>query len=487
MKKQQPAPVEKKEAPYTQEAVSDEPVISPVSDAQLILADVPEEDLIEMAREDGVITFIESQAAIRDIRFPGHQDYVFSFVQGLYLDRQELRFTRQSETEDVISFVHEDDKQQITKTFKFGNSISDIELEINIRNKSEQAVSASYGLLLGALDLGIGGFDARYQDITIAEAGRMRRFNGKKTETLGDVDFVSVRDRYFCAILDPEAEYQGFVKSVDRKYGFPGIALGKQTIPPNGQIGHFIKIYCGPQDLEALSAIKKQWGDIIYYGFFDPISHILVSVLNFIHGIMHNWGLAIICLSGMIYILLFPLTRKQMRSMKAMQTLQPHMEEIRRTYKDNPQKMNKEIMELYRKHKVNPFSGCLPIFLQMPIFFALYPVLMRSVVLRGAKFLWIKDLSMPDRIAQLPAALPVLGQDLNLLPILMAIGMFFQQKMSMKQTQSSQAAEQQKIMMFIFPIMFGFIFYRMPSGLVLYWFVNSMLMLAFQFNINRTR
>ncbi len=171
--------------------------------------------------------------------------------------------------------------------------------------------------------------------------------------------------------------------------------------------------------------------------------------------------------------------------MKEMQALQPHIEELRKHYKDNPQKLNKEIMELYRKHKVNPFSGCLPLLLQMPIFFALYQALMRSISLRGATFLWIKDLSHPDRLFLLPNSLPILGNEINILPIVMTVGMFIQQKISMTSTATSGSAEQQKIMMIIMPLMFGLIFYHMPAGLVLYWFVNSMLMLAFQFKINK--
>jgi YidC/Oxa1 family membrane protein insertase len=175
-----------------------------------------------------------------------------------------------------------------------------------------------------------------------------------------------------------------------------------------------------------------------------------------------------------------------MRSMKEMQILQPKVEELRKAYKDNPQKMNKEIMELYREHKVNPMGGCLPLLLQMPIFFALYNALMRSVVLKGAKFLWIQDLSEPDRLIVLSKSLPLLGNELNILPIIMALGMFVQQKIS-SASASGASAEQQKIMLIIMPVMFGFIFYRMPAGLVLYWFVNSTLMLIFQLRMNRTK
>jgi YidC/Oxa1 family membrane protein insertase len=201
---------------------------------------------------------------------------------------------------------------------------------------------------------------------------------------------------------------------------------------------------------------------------------------------VHNWGGAIILLSFIIYLILYPLTLKQMRSMKQMQALQPRIEELRKTYKDNPQKLNKETMELYRQHRVNPLGGCLPLVLQMPVFFALYQALIRSIALKEASFLWIKDLSEPDRLFLLPVNLPAIGNEINILPVLMTIGMFIQQRISMS-TASSGSAEQQRLMMIIFPLMFGFIFYHMPAGLVLYWFVNSSLMLIYQFRISRAK
>lgn len=143
-------------------------------------------------------------------------------------------------------------------------------------------------------------------------------------------------------------------------------------------------------------------------------------------------------------------------------------------------------MELYRQHKVNPLGGCLPLLLQIPIFFALYQALMRAIALKGAQFLWIKDLSEPDRLFMLSVSLPVLGKEINILPILMMIGMFVQQKISMVPT-SGSTAEQQRLMLILFPLMFGFIFYHMPAGLVLYWFINSLLTLIYQFRIRQTK
>jgi len=246
-------------------------------------------------------------------------------------------------------------------------------------------------------------------------------------------------------------------------------------------------IYLGPQELKLITAIKPQWSAVVYYGSFDIISRLLLQLLEILYRLVHNWGGAIILLSIIIYLLLYPLTLKQMRSMKQMQALQPRIEELRKTHKDNPQKLNKEIMDLYRQNRVNPFSGCLPLILQIPVFFALYQALIRYVVLKGANFLWIKDLSEPDRLFLLPVNLPIIGNEINILPILMTVGMFIQQKISMTTTSSATSAEQQKLMLILFPLMFGFIFYHMPAGLVLYWFVNSSLMLIYQFRISRTK
>ena len=158
------------------------------------------------------------------------------------------------------------------------------------------------------------------------------------------------------------------------------------------------------------------------------------------------------------------------------------MEQLKKQHKDNPQKLNKEIMELYKKYKINPLSGCLPILLQMPIFIALYQALMKCIELRNTSFFWIKDLSSPDAVS-LPFTLPLIGNSINILPLIMIGAMFVQQKMSSKTMGSAvtpEQKEQQKIMLIVMPVVFGFIFYSMPSGLVLYWVVNTLLTIGEQ-------
>jgi YidC/Oxa1 family membrane protein insertase len=177
---------------------------------------------------------------------------------------------------------------------------------------------------------------------------------------------------------------------------------------------------------------------------------------------------------------LYPLSFKSLKSMRKLQELQPQIEHMRAQHKDNPQKLNKEIMDLYRRYKVNPMGGCLPMFLQMPIFIALYQTLMRAVELKGASFLWIKDLSLPDAAFSLPTKLPFIGSAINILPILMIGAMIIQQKMSQVKTSGAQT-DQQKMMSTVMPVVFGFIFYSLPSGLVLYWLTNTLITSSLQF------
>jgi len=222
--------------------------------------------------------------------------------------------------------------------------------------------------------------------------------------------------------------YSGFVNKVSDKIYDIGIMSNKITISPRSEIIQNFDVYLGPQDTQAIGQINPMWEAIVYFGRFDIVAQAIYGLLKFLYGIVKNWGIAIILLSIAIYLILFPLSVKQMRSVKEMQFLQPKIEQLRKQYGDNSKKLNDEIMNLYKQHKINPFSGCLPMLLQIPIFIALYQVLSRSIALKGAGFLWIKDLSEPDRLLKFPSQIPFLGEYLNILPILMAIIMFIQQK-----------------------------------------------------------
>ena len=455
---------------------------------QAVLREPPSSSLFKFSQEKYDIVFIESQAAIKEVIFKSYQNYAFPLKYGFLLEDEQLIFRKESITPESANFVYRDNDKQIVKRFSFLNSNYTIELAVEIQNLSNSPLTINLPLVLGVLNLSGDQTQAGLKDVTFAGKDKITHLNLRKDVAFVETKFLGLRDRYFCAIIEPDSDtYTSFVKKISVQEYKIGLGANKFVLAPNQQRQFKFNIYLGPQELRQINAIKPEWTEVMYYGKFNNfIAHLLLQLLDFLYGLVHNWGVAIVILSLLIYLILYPLTLKQMRSMKQMQALQPRIEELRKGYKNNPQKLNTEIMKLYREYKVNPLSGCLPLILQMPIFFALYQVLMRSVALKGAKFLWIKDLSSPDRLFILPTAIPFLGNEINLLPILMTIGMFIQQKFSMGAT-STGSAEQQKLMMILFPLMFGFIFYHMLSGLVLYWFINSALMLLYQVRVSRQK
>jgi YidC/Oxa1 family membrane protein insertase len=432
------------------------------------------------------VTFIEEQAAIKDITFKDFQNYKYSLRSGFLLDDKN-DFRKESQTVNTISFAHRDREINITKKYIFSKSNYTIELEVELQNVTGAPIKLDLPLMLGVMDFAPKTIDVTYLNVTVATKEKTLQENGRKDLSFEGVKFLALRDRYFCAIVQPVENIAGaFVRKLSAQESEVGLTIKELTVVPGLPQRLKFLIYLGPQQLHLINNVNAEWGSVINYGIFDFFGQIILQTLEFVHRLVKNWGWAIIILSVLVFLVLFPLTLKQMRSMKEMQILQPKIEELRKKYKDNPQKMNQETMALYKEHKVNPLGGCLPMLLQMPILFALYQVMMRSVALRGANFLWIKDLSLPDRLFTLPQALPVIGNEINILPVLMTLGMFVQQKISTVST-SSSSAQQQKMMMIIMPIMFLVFFYHLPSGLVLYWVINSTLMLIYQMKVMRAK
>jgi YidC/Oxa1 family membrane protein insertase len=442
--------------------------------------------LLSLPQEKFTLTFIEPQAAIKEVIFKDYQGDKFNLTQGLMLEMPGV-FQKEKLTDEAVSFIYQDAEKRMIKRFIFSKSNYTIELEIKVANLSATPLKINLPLILGVLNFAADPISARFQDVTIALTDKTMHFNGRKEMSFPQIKFLGLRDRYFCGLIEPEsAGYNAFIKKINSQLSVVGLSSPEFLINPSEQIGQKFQIYLGPQEVSLIKKIKPAWSAIMYYGMFDFIAQVLGQALAFLYHLVHNWGVAIILLSLAIYLLLFPLTLKQMHSAKQMQALQPLIAELRKRYKDAPKKLNSEVMKLYRENKVNPFSGCLPLVLQIPIFFALYQVLMRSVALKGARFLWIKDLSSPDRLFLLPVSLPVVGNEINLLPILMTVGMFIQQKISLAYA-SGSAAEQQKLMLILFPLIFALIFYHLPAGLVLYWFINSIFMAIFQFRLSRKK
>jgi YidC/Oxa1 family membrane protein insertase len=440
-------------------------------------------DLFEYQQGKRNFIFVESQAAIKEVVFLEYQKYGFPLKNSLLLGNKDMVFTRQAVENNSVTYFYADKEKRITKKFIFPGSGYEIEVLLKIDNLSSATLDLKLPILLGSLDPAATKDRMAFHDVTVVDVDKISHPNFQKEASFNNLKFIALRDRYFCAIIEPsQTGSQGFISKATSKASEIGILWPDLKIVPRGTWEQKFKVYIGPQDAKTLKSLNPDWQSVIYFGKLDLIAQGLLMMLEVFYNLTHNWGWVIVCLSLVIYLVLYPLTMKQMRSMKEMQVLQPKMEELRLQFKDNPQRLNKEMMELYRTHRVNPFSGCLPMILQMPIFITLYMVLSRSIALKGASFFWIKDLSEPDKLFLLPWNLPVINNEFNILPILMAIEMFVQQKFSMANVNSAQA-EQQKIMLVMMPIMMGFIFYRMPSGLVLYWFINSSLTMAYQLRV----
>jgi len=299
----------------------------------------------------------------------------------------------------------------------------------------------------------------------------------------GLIAWISYQEDYFMTAFVPEAESQS--SFLARKLG-SGIleqtwSEALQPIPPGNQFSTHSTLYMGPRDLNMLKVIGKKLDLAIDFGWTDIIAKPLLYLLNFFNQYMGNYGIAIILLTILIKILFWPLTHKSYKSMKEMQKIQPLMAKIREKYKDNREMMNKEMMSLYKTYKVNPMGGCLPMVIQIPVFFALFRILGNSIELRHAPFvLWINDLSAPDRLFHLPFTIPLMTppSGIPVLTLLMGASMFIQQKMTPTPGDPTQA----KIML-LMPVIFTFMFINFPSGLVLYWLVNNVLSIGQQYRI----
>ncbi|RJP19391.1 MAG: membrane protein insertase YidC [Candidatus Abyssobacteria bacterium SURF_5] len=305
----------------------------------------------------------------------------------------------------------------------------------------------------------------------------------KEEEFSEELKWIGLKRKYFFASLEPaDTVVSARIEPLGEKEELVGISLNMQPlqVEPDGLAGHSVRICAGPMLKEVLDSCGSGYGQILNFGFFDIFAKMLLAALLWFNKAVQSYGLAIILLTIVVRLALFPLNQKSYRSMRAMQSLQPKVNEIREKYKKNPQEMNKKMMELYRTNKVNPMGGCLPIAFQMPIFIALFQALRYAVELRGARFLWMVDLSEPDRLFTITQPF---NFSLNLLPLLVIGAMVIQQKMT-PMAGGGQSEAQQKMMQYM-PVIFGFLFYSMPSGLTVYFLVSTVLGLVQQYFVQK--
>jgi YidC/Oxa1 family membrane protein insertase len=239
------------------------------------------------------------------------------------------------------------------------------------------------------------------------------------------------------------------------------------------------RLFFGPKQTEVLKSLDINAQKIIDFGWFDIIAKPLIWALNMMNKVTHNYGIDIIILTILIKIIFYPLTVKSSTSMKKMQKLQPIIVKLKEKYKDDKAKLNQEMMGIYKREGVNPMGGCLPMVIQIPVFFALYKALSGAIELRHAHFLWwMNDLSAPEDLFTFHVAgyaLPI-----RILPLIMGVTQVIQQKM----TPTTADPMQEKIML-LMPIVFTFLFWSFPSGLVLYWLINNVISIAQQYYINK--
>ena len=303
-----------------------------------------------------------------------------------------------------------------------------------------------------------------------------------------DMDWVAVKNKFFVQILQPKEGSSGCDLVVDRtpnKLENPDDASTWQAAAVPSRVAAAIQFperalaagevyrrglsyYVGPKEMSSIAPLGLHKKEVMDFGKLRWVCEGLLWSLNKLHWMIPNYGIAIILLTLIVRILFWPLTHKGTESMKRMQDLQPQIKALQEKYRDKPQKLQQETMALYRENKVNPLGGCLPMLIQIPVFFALFNVLRSAVELRFAHFLWVKDLSAPENLLVGISPMPI-----NLLPILMTVTQIWQQKL----TPAAGDPAQQKMMMWMMPIMMLMFLYSMPSALVLYWTANQVMMI----------
>ena len=296
------------------------------------------------------------------------------------------------------------------------------------------------------------------------------------------IQWAAVTSQYFCTIVSAAKDQAGSgvwarrfqtqhaadTQDAQPIYGITGgLGTGPITLAPGESVTRHYSIYAGPKDFYGLSKIGGDQQKVMNFGMFHLVSEFLLWAMNSINKVTHSFAAAIIILTILIKSALWPLQNKATSSMKRMQLLSPKMTELREKYKDDPTKMNEELMKLYKQYGVNPFGGCLPMLVQIPIFFGFYSMLGSAIELRNSHFLWIHDLSQPDTLTH------VMGFPINLLPIIMAGTMVWQMAISPKSGDPSQ----QRIMYFM-PIIFLTFCYNYASGLALYWTTQNIFSIA---------
>mgnify|MGYP005831832739 FL=1 len=377
---------------------------------------------------------------------------------------------------------------EIEKIYRFRADRYLIELEVHFVNRTEKPFADSPWIALqnefpphrgsSAFEGPSALIDRSLEQIPLGDIA-------KKSRVSGLVKWLALENRYFMAALvpvEPEAAEIALRRlagnGVEARYAAP-----PRSFEPGVPVKISFELFFGPKSLQVVRTAGRELERIVDFGFFDWLAKPCLWILNFFYSLVPNYGVAIIILTVLTKILLWPLGTKSYKSMNQMKKLQPLLQEIRNRYKNDRKKMNEEIMRLHRTYNINPLGGCLPMLVQIPVFFALYRMLDQAIELRHAAFFgWINDLSAPDRLGNFDFAIPLMEPPYGIpvLTLVMGATMLWQQKMTPTTGDPTQA----KLMM-LMPAFFTFIFINFSSGLVLYWLVNNVLSIGQQYYIQK--
>ncbi len=414
-------------------------------------------------------------------------------------DTQNARRSLSNDDTLVLRFVCRAGGGEIEKEFQFRGG--DWRTGLTLRKRNLGVAKAQVGWLGGIRQVdqmpkqsgqgsgpgGFAGFVLWGEDVEQADD-----FKNNSREYTGQIQWALVKEGYFGSALILSSPRDGSVEFFQETKG-KDVAQMRYVVGEDFEAEELkYEFFAGPMQYSLLKSYGLQFDRTIFQGYawflradiwFPSLCGFVLWLLNFFYRLVPDYGLSIILLTIVSRVIMIPLTNKSQKSMAAMKDLQPKMNEIRARYKGEPQKMNAELMKLYKKHGINPMgAGCLPMVLQMPVFIALFVALRKAVELRGAgTFLpWVSDLSQPDVLFHLPFALPFYGTGVALLPILMAAFTFVQNKMTIKDPN-------QKAMIYFMPVFLLFLFNSFPAGLNLYWTLSTALGIVQQWFIERNR
>jgi YidC/Oxa1 family membrane protein insertase len=411
------------------------------------------------------------------------------------VDKDQLRLMQDSEKGEITFSKNLENGLRIVKRFRFTSDQYTLNMDVEVQNNSSKVISSQLGLeWIGEIalaklakednkDYGLKYVFLKNQKVEskvfggASTSGCVPSCGAQKKTTIepfditekGDIKWFSFGGEYFAALLipPPSKEATLSVKGSQNDILKAEISPPRISVPPREKVNIAYQVYLGPKEEDRLKALGVGAEKLVDFGYFTIIAKPLLWFIRLTHKVTGNYGIDIIIISVLIKIIFLPLTQISFKSMKEMQKVQPEMNRLKEQYKNDKARLQQEIMLLYKRRKINPMSGCLPMLIQIPVFIALYNALQNGIEMRHAPFiLWITDLSAKDPI--------------YVTPIIMGATMFIQQKMTPTAGDPAQAK-----MFLLMPVMFTFLFLSFPSGLVLYWLINNVLSIAHQYYMTK--